>query len=107
MVDTGQFHPKAMRQYINKLKVKPYKTEEEYCERNADYIKYIYMNTCAHHNHKEAAQLWADTKRSLMNELKEFKDNLDKHRKQSEDMKALNAQERRDELTRYINELQK
>jgi len=105
MIETGQFHPKAMRQYIKKLKASPYKTEEEYCERNADYIKYLYMNTHVRYDTKEANRLWTDSKLMLMDELKDFKDRLDEHRKKTEDMKAVNAYERREELKNQIKNM--
>jgi hypothetical protein len=105
MMETGQFHPKALKMYFDKLKAKPYKSEEEYCERNADYIKYLYMQTHAHYNRKEANQLWADAKKSLLEELQEFKDRLDTHRKNAEDMKNVNAYERREELKRHIEQM--
>jgi hypothetical protein len=106
MVETGQFNPTAMNRYINKLKAKPYKNEEEYCERNADYVKYLYMSTHTHYNQKESARLWVDTKKSLMGELKDFKNNLDKYRKQNDDMNEANANERKEELKHYIEKMQ-
>lgn len=107
MIETGQFHTKAMKQFIDKLKIKPYKTEEEYCERNADYIKYLYMCTHAHYNLKEAKQLWADTRIALLNEIKEFKEKLDDHRKKTDDMKTVNAYERKQELIKHIEGLKR
>jgi hypothetical protein len=106
MVETGQFHPKAMKRFIDKLKSNPYKTEEEYCASNANYIKFLYMATHSHYSIKEANQLWGDTKNALMAELKEFKDKLDEHRKKNDDMKSVNAYERRGELKKHIESLQ-
>ena len=105
MCETGQFHPSAMRQYIDKLKVKPYKTEEEYCERNADYVKFLYIATHAHYSLKEANKLWSDAKRALTEELADFKKRLDDIKKENEDMKSVNAYERRAELKKHLDQM--
>lgn len=105
MCETGQFHPKAMKQYIDKLKNSPYKSEEEYCERNSDYIKYLYMATHSHYSLKEANQLWADAKQALTEELADFKKRLDDIKKENDDMKTVNAYERRVELKKHLDQM--
>lgn len=106
MVETGQYNTKALQMYIDKLKKHPYKTEEEYCERSADYVKFLYMKSSARWNANEANQLWKDAKQALQEEMKEFKEKLDTLRKTNEDMNALNAYERKEELRKHIQHMQ-
>jgi hypothetical protein len=105
MVATGQFHPKAMKMYMDKIKSSPYKTEEEYCERGADYVKYLYMKTHTHYNRKEANSLWLDTKQALQEELTDFKDRLEEIKKEEVDMESITKYERRKELQEAVERM--
>ena len=45
LIQFGMYKPKAFSRYIKKLQNKPYKSELEYCERQADYVKFLYMES--------------------------------------------------------------
>ena len=105
MIATGQFHPKAMEMYMDRLKDKPYKTEDEYCERCADYIKYLYMKTNTNYSTKEGNKIWKDTRKALKDELTDFKERLDEIKAEEIDTKKVAEYERRRELKIAIDEM--
>ena len=53
LIQFGMYKPKAFSRDIKKLQNKPCKSELEYCERQADYVKYLYMETNQHYNQQE------------------------------------------------------
>lgn len=105
LLSVGLFSAKAMRMYIDKNNRAAYRSEDEYCERGADYIKYVYMDKHAHFNTKQAQAVWVDAKNALADELKEFKQNLDDLKKEQDDLKQITAYERRQGLADALNRM--
>jgi hypothetical protein len=98
MIQFRQYKPKAMRRFLKKLHDSPYRSEAEYCERQADYAKYLYMESVPHYSAKVAGEVYADVRQSLLDELKAYKEMLEKIKKKTEEGELKNAEERRREL---------
>ena len=102
MIQLKQYNKKAFAKFIKKLQSNPYRSELEYCERQADYVKYLYMETSSDHNMKNAQQVWKNTYDMLAAEVKMFKDAEEKIKKKLEINNEKNEEERRDELKKAL-----
>lgn len=65
----GMYHPKAVRLYLKKCFSTPMNDDEEFCNRQADYVKYLYMYCNPHMSRTKLNEIWAHTKKSMMNEM--------------------------------------
>ena len=74
MVQLRQYNKKAFVKFVTRLTNYPYKSELEYCERQADYVKYLFMETSKSHNMRDAQSIWQNTYDMLAKEVKMFKD---------------------------------
>jgi hypothetical protein len=102
MVQLNQYNRKAFERFIKKLTSNPYRTEMEYCERQADYIKYLYMEQNTHYKIKNAQVIWQQAYDMLAEEVKMFKE-ADKIVKQKlENSNNKNRLERREELREFL-----
>ena len=70
-ITLGMFSSKAVFCYLKRCYERQIMTDEDYCERNADFVRFLY-----HFNTKirgaELEKIWHDTKRLLMEELEEI-----------------------------------
>ena len=102
LIQFGMYKPKAFSRYIKKLQNKPYKSELEYCERQADYVKYLYMETNQHYNQQEIKELWTEVYNSLVKEIELFKQAEKTVKEKHEKNNIKNLEERRKELMKMI-----
>jgi hypothetical protein len=105
MVQLGQYNQKAFKRFIAKLQTCPYRTELEYCERQADYIKYLYMELNTHYDNKRAAAVWKNAFTMLKNELEIFKNAEESVKKNLEKNNEMNNIEKRKELKKLLLQL--
>ena len=98
MIQLKQYDKKAFIKFIQKLTANPYRSELEYCERQADYVKYLFMETSRNHNMKDAQTVWKDTYDMLEKEVKAFKEAEEKVKQKMEKNNNANGTEKRKEL---------
>lgn len=102
MIQFRQYKPRAMEKFLKKLHSNPYRSEEEYCERQADYAKYLYMESVPHYSAKVAGEVYNEVRSALLDELKAYKEMLEKIKKKTEEGALKNAEERRRELKELL-----
>ena len=102
MIQMRAYNKKAFKKFIKKLQLKPYRSELEYCERQADYVKYLYMELSPTHNMKAAQREWQTVYDMLVKEIEIFKNAEKTVKKKLEKNNSLNKEERRKELKRAI-----
>ena len=102
LIQFGMYKQKAFSKYIKKLQNKPYKSEQEYCERQADYVKFLYMETNKHYNQTDIKELWTEVYNSLIKEVELFKQAEETVKQRHEKNNTVNADERRKELMKMI-----
>lgn len=108
MVQLKLYSKKAFTKYLNKVKQSPYRSELEYCERQADYVKFLYMETSTTHNMKKAQEIWKQTYDMLADEVKYFKQAEEAVKKKMEKNNQANNMEKREELkSLLLNELRR
>lgn len=105
MIQLGQYKEKAFRKFIKRLQNKRYKDEKEYCERQADYVKYLYMEVTNHHDERMAREVWKKTFDTLWKETVVFKEAEKRIKEKNEKNNKQNDQERREELKKMLNKL--
>lgn len=105
MIEMKSYNTKAFKKFIERLYKKPYKTELEYCERQADYVKYLYMECSKSHNMKDAQELWRQTYESLEREVNAFKRAEEQVKNRLDSANSQNSQERREELIKLLNQI--
>lgn len=105
MIQMNQFNSKAFTRYVTKMQSNPYRSEEEYCERQANYVKFLYMELSNTRNMKSAQKVWQEAKDMLMDEVKVFKDTEKKIKEKLEKNKKKSSMEKRKELKRLLNQL--
>jgi hypothetical protein len=102
MVEDGIFCHKSFVQYLKKIKAKPPNDQEQYAERQADYIKYCIMNSPGNTNHvekiKKANYFWHQVKDSIMEEFVTMKDDQANAKQKVKDDIAQLAVTRKDRL---------
>lgn len=103
MVQLGQYSKKAFTRHVKKMKTNPYRSELEYCERQADYVKYLYMELSPSHDVTSAQKMWKDTYDMLAREVEVFKKTEEIVKKKLEKNNSQNSMERRQELKRLLN----
>ena len=103
MIQMKQYRQKAFEKYIKKLRAKPYRSELEYCERQADYVKYLFMEINKSYTMTDAKAVWTRAYNMLAREVEIFKKaNEDVKQRMGVD-KARHSQERRAELKRFLD----
>ena len=102
----GMFAPKAVRMYLQKCFRNPIKTDEDYCERQADYVKYLYMYSGKHHSTRVINDVWAKTKKHLMVEMELASVEKKKIKIRREKNKSINNIARRNNIKHFIESKQ-
>lgn len=102
MIQLRQYSKKAFVKFVKKMASKPYRSELEYCERQADYVKYLYMELSSSHNMKEAQAIWKNTYDMLAKEVEVFKNAEDKVKEKLEKNDRQNNIEKRKELKKVL-----
>jgi hypothetical protein len=104
MAQLDQFHIKAFEKYVKKMQKHPYRSEEEYCERQADYVKYLYMELSPKYDMKIACEKQKNAAKMLKQEIKAFKEAEEIVKKKLEKNNEVNSDERRKELKKLLAE---
>jgi hypothetical protein len=102
MVQLRRFSTRAFKKFIEIMKKKPYRSEDEFCKRQADYVKLLYMETTNTHNVKESQRVWKKTYEMLTEEIKAFKKAEEVVKKRLEESNTINSHERRRELKKLL-----
>ena len=105
MVQLGLYHQEAFRKFIKKMMARPYRSEEEYCERQADYVRYLYTELGMTRDHKHAQAIWKETHDKLLEEVAIFREANEKVKKKTEKNNEINSIQRREELKKAIQDL--
>jgi DNA-binding MltR family transcriptional regulator len=98
MVQLRQYHKKAFVKFVKKMTSNPYRSELEYCERQADYVKYLYMELTPRYTMPEAQDIWKQTYDILVKEVDVFKKAEETVKQKLEINNNLNSIEKRKEL---------
>lgn len=102
MIQLKRYNQKAFVRFVKKLTSCPYRSELEYCERQADYIKYLFMETSPSHNMKDAQLIWQNAYDMLAKEVEVFKEAQETVKKKMEEDKIKNNAEKRNELKKVL-----
>ena len=102
MIMFSEYHPEAFKLYLKKLNTCYYKTKEEWCERQADYIKYLYMKLRRNYNSNQLSVVWNDTKKKLVKEFDDFETSYKEKEIQLEEEKKKISEARRQELKTFL-----
>jgi hypothetical protein len=98
MVQLRQYHKKAFIKFIKKMTAHPYRSELEYCERQADYVKYLYMELTPRYTMDKVREIWKQTYDMLKNEVDVFKKAEKTVKEKNEKNNNMNNMEKRKEL---------
>jgi len=107
MIQLHKYHPKAFSKFIRKMQQKPYRNQLEYCERQADYVKYLYMETTPHYKAKDAQAIWKNAYDTLKTEIEVFEKAEKIVKEKLEKNNTSNSIERREELKALLKHLNK
>ena len=102
MIQLRQYNKKAFSRFIKKLHKNPYKSKLEFCERQADYVKYLHMELSRSHNTKEAQKVWQSTYDMLAKEVEMFDEMEKKVKNKMEKNNNRNIIEKRNELKELL-----
>ena len=98
----GLHSPKAIRLYMKKCYSTNTDTDESFCERQADFVKYLYMYTGKHVSQKKLQEIWAQTKKHMMDEIEVSRKEKALIKERREKNKKPNDIERREYVKRLI-----
>jgi hypothetical protein len=98
MVSYGMFDIKSVAMYLKKCYSCPIKTDEDFAERQADYVKYLYMNSRARMTTKQLGTIWDDARKSILKELRDSRAKNDAIKKRRTEAAPANIQSRRDRI---------
>ena len=102
MVQLRMYHEKAFIRFIKKMQSKPYHSKLEFCERQADYVKYLYQELNTHYPENEAKRIWKETYDMLAKEVKMFEDAEKTVKEKLEKNEIINNKEKREELKKLL-----
>lgn len=85
MCQMGQYNSKAFKMWLTKIKMHPWKTEEEYLEAQVDYIVKLFLAGKPRANKTEVNNLRANVRHFLSHEHNEFKKCADDSEKKVND----------------------
>ena len=102
MVQIGQYHPKAFELYLNKMINKPYKSTDDYCKLQADYIKYLNQYVNNSHNETVNKNIWTQAYNSFKQDVEFVEQGEKRARKIYDDRNKQILSEKRKELFRII-----
>jgi bacterioferritin (cytochrome b1) len=105
MIQLRMYHEKAFVKFIKKMQAKPYRSKLEFCERQADYVKYLYQELTPHYPENEAKRIWKQTYDMLEKEVKMFDDAEKKVKEKLEKNNITNENEKRNELKNILDKL--
>jgi hypothetical protein len=98
----GMHSEKAIRLYMKKCFNIQTDTDETFCERQADFVKFLYMYSGKHCSQCKLNAVWAHTKKHLMDELEANKKEMHVIKDRREKNKENNNIERRDNVKRIL-----
>ena len=101
-ISLGLYHPKAVERFMKKCQTCPPRNDEQYCERQADYVKYIYMNKREKYSTEFLNSMWRSTKEGLMAEIKANKERHAEIKKRRAENKDNNNIKKRADLIRAL-----
>jgi hypothetical protein len=107
MIQLQSYSKKAFVKFVNKLQNNPYRSELEYCERQADYVKYLFMELNSSHNMQEAQKTWQVTYDMLAKEVQMFKDAEETIKQKLEKNDKQSSLEKRSELKDLLGTVSK
>ena len=102
MVQIQQYDEKAFVKYLKRLQAMPYKTEEEYCQRQSEYIMYLHMAMNPKSKKKENQSVRKEACALLVAEVTAFKDAREKAKEKQEKNNGMNNIEKRAELKKLL-----
>lgn len=98
----GMHSEKAIRLYMKKCYNTQTDTDEAFCERQADFVKYLYMFTMKHCSQYKLNSVWMHTKNHLMEEIAAGRKERQIIKDRREKNKDTNNIERRNNVKRII-----
>jgi hypothetical protein len=99
MLANCEYNEAAFRRYMKKLFLNPGKGQSGVNERQADYVKYLYIeNNRPHYSIKEAQEIWQYTFDNLERNRKDFEEKYDQAKKDKEAADLRRLQALRDDL---------
>jgi hypothetical protein len=104
MIQMKQYSSKAFERHLKKLQAKPYRSESEYCERQADYVMYLYTELTQDHDDKKKKSIWRSAYKMLMDETAEFKKAHEQAKKNAEACGKSSLAEKRNELKTVLKQ---
>lgn len=115
MCQLGQYHPVAMKLYLSQIEHKPWKSEDEYIEYQANYVRLVYMKKHKHWTRNELNNVYNTTYNILKSERTEFKERVTKAQESLEQEQIGREMQKRQEMLEILrqklierkNELQK
>lgn len=107
MIQLKKFHMKAFEKFIKKMLKSPYRNKDEYCMRQADYIKYLYMETTSHYQMDDAQSVWTTAYDALKKEVEVFDKAEEIVKEKLEKNNAVDNISRREELKAVLKTLHK
>jgi hypothetical protein len=105
MAQFNSYNRKALEKYLNKIEKKPWKSESEYLESQADYVVILYKETHPKWNTTHVNNLRRNIITMLENESKVFKERLDSSEKKVNETEKRINDESKAELKSYFRRI--
>jgi hypothetical protein len=103
MVQLRLYHEKAFIKFIKRMQSRPYHSKLEFCERQADYVKYLYRELYNHYSEKDCQEVWTQTYDALKKEVEMFEDAEKKVKLKLDKNNSINNTEKRNELKKMLD----
>jgi flagellar hook-basal body complex protein FliE len=100
----NEYNSKAFFKYLKRLETLGYSSQDEWCERQADYVKLLWRAYNPHGNNAEAIAQWAMAKNNIKNELDGFKTDYEKAKIKAEEKHEKVITDHRETLKKLMSE---
>jgi hypothetical protein len=102
MIERGLYSRKAFEIIVKTMRRRPYKSKEEFCRYQADYVKLLYLKLGRSRSYKEAVAYGNETYEALIKEMSMFDEAEQKVKAKHDKMASVASVEKRDELRALI-----
>lgn len=102
MVQMQEFEPKALHRYLRKIQAKPWKTESEYLDSQADYVVILYQTTHPRWNKTQCSKLWQGVRNMLQHETDLFKQYVDEFDREVSAQEEMFKKASMDDLREFV-----
>lgn len=103
LICNGEYSTKAFLMYLIQMKKVGYSSQEQYAERQADYMRWMWQSYNPMRSDSDAQDVWQKTRDSVLDELTSFKRDYQAAKEEVEEHRAKVSQSLKTDLLKMLS----